>query len=64
LSASARATDLSEPVILVASSLLDQTSFQQAVVLATPLDDGGFIINKPIGVKLQELLPDDGRRAR
>jgi len=62
VSGAARAADLSEPVILVASSLLDPTSFQQAVILATPLDDGshiGFIINKPIGVKLQELLPDD-----
>ncbi|HWZ74023.1 MAG TPA: YqgE/AlgH family protein [Casimicrobiaceae bacterium] len=62
VSGTARAADLSEPVILVASSLLDPTSFQQAVILATPLDDGshiGFIINKPIGVKLQELLPDD-----
>jgi len=58
----ARAADLSEPAILVASSLLDHTPFQQAVVLATPLDDGGhigFIINKPTGVKLQELFPDD-----
>lgn len=62
VSGAARAADLSEPVILVASSLLDHTPFQQAVVLATPLDDGahiGFIINKPTGVKLQELFPDD-----
>jgi putative transcriptional regulator len=62
VSGAARAADLSEPVILVASSLLDHTPFQQAVVLATPLNDGGhvgFIINKPTGVKLQELFPDD-----
>jgi putative transcriptional regulator len=62
VSGAARAAALSEPIILVASSLLDDTPFQQAVVLATPLDDGGhigFIINKPTGVKLQELLPDD-----
>ena len=62
VSSAARAADLSEPVILVASSLLDQTPFQQAVVLVTPLDKGGhigFIINKPTGVKLQELFPDD-----
>ena len=47
VSGAARAADLSEPVILVASSLLDHTPFQQAVVLATPLDDGahiGFIL--------------------
>jgi putative transcriptional regulator len=62
VSGAARAADLFEPVILVASSLLDHTPFQQAVVLVTPLDDGGhigFIINKPTGVKLQELFPDD-----
>jgi len=62
VSGAARAADLSEPVILVASSGLDHTPFQQAVILATPLDDGGhigFIINKPTGVKLQELFPDD-----
>jgi len=61
-SGAAHAADLSEPVILVASSGLDHTPFQQVVVLATPLDDGGhigFIINKPTGVKLQELFPDD-----
>ena len=58
----ARAADLSEPVILVASSPLDDTPFEQAVVLATPLPDGshiGFIINKPTGVTLKEVLPDD-----
>ena len=62
VSGAARAADLSEPIILVASSRLDGTPFQQTVVFATPLDDGGhigFIINKPTGVKLQELFPDD-----
>ena len=62
VSGAARAADLSEPVILVASSRLDPTPLQQAVVLATPLDDGshiGFMINKPTGVKLQALFPDD-----
>lgn len=67
VSGAARAADLAEPVILVASSLLDHTPFQQAVVLATPLDDGGhigFIINKPTNVKLQELFPDDRAAGR
>jgi putative transcriptional regulator len=62
VSGAARAADLSEPVILVALSQLDDTLLQQAVVFATPLDDGshiGFIVNKPTGVKLQELFPDD-----
>ena len=67
VSGAGRAADLSESVILVASSLLDHTPFQQAVVLATPLDDGshiGFIINKPTGVKLQELFSDDRAAGR
>ena len=62
VSGAAGAADLSEPVILVASSRLDPTPLQQAVVLAAPLDDGShiaFIINKPTGMKLQELFPDD-----
>jgi putative transcriptional regulator len=62
LSAAARGADLSEPVILVASSALAGTPFEQAVVLAAPMPDGGhigFIINKPTGVKLQALFPED-----
>jgi len=62
VSGAARAAELSEPVMLVASPPLKDTLFEQAVVFATPLDDGGhigFIINKPTGVKLQELFPDD-----
>ena len=62
LNGAARAADLSEPMILVASSTLDGSPFEQAVVIATPLPDGGhigFIINKPAGVKLQALFPDD-----
>jgi putative transcriptional regulator len=66
-SGAARAADLSAPVILLASSLLERTPFQQAVILATPLDDGGhigFIINRPTGVKLQELFPEDRAAAK
>jgi putative transcriptional regulator len=62
LSAAARAADLSEPVMLVASSALDGTPFEQAVVLAAPMPDGGhigFILNKPTGVKLLALFPED-----
>ena len=49
------AEDLSQPVILVASSALDGSPFEQTVVVAAPLPDGGhigFIINKPMNVKL------------
>ena len=61
LSGTARA-DLSEPVILVASPTLDGSPFEQTVILATPLGNGahiGFILNKPTGVKLDALFPDD-----
>jgi putative AlgH/UPF0301 family transcriptional regulator len=39
----ARAEDLSEPVLLVASSALDGSHFEQSVVLAAPLTCGGHI---------------------
>ena len=49
-------------MILVASSTLDGSPFERTVLLATPLAGGGhigFIINKPTGVKLEALFPDD-----
>jgi putative transcriptional regulator len=49
-------------VILVASPTLDGSPFGQTVLLATPLENGGhigFILNKPTGVKLDALFPDD-----
>lgn len=67
LSGAARAADLSEPTILVASPDLDGSPFEQAVVLATPLPDGGhigFILNKPTGVKMQTLFPDDAAASK
>jgi putative AlgH/UPF0301 family transcriptional regulator len=62
LTTAARSADLSEPMILVASTALDGSPFEHAVVLATPFRDGahiGFILNKPTGVKLDALFPDD-----
>jgi len=62
LSGVARATDLSEPVTLVASSALEGTPFEQAVILAVPMPRGGhvgFILNKPTGLKLKALFPKD-----
>ena len=56
------ADDLLQPTILVASSALDGSPFERTVVLATPLGERGhigFIINKPIGVTLGTLFPDD-----
>ena len=58
----ARAADLSEPVILVASPRLDGTPLEQTVVVAAPLPSGGyigFIVNRPTTVKLETLLPED-----
>src|SRR5690242_10824258 len=67
LSGAAAATDLSEPMMLVASPGLDGSPLQQAVVLVTPLPDGGhigFIINRPTDVKLQALFPDDSAASK
>jgi putative transcriptional regulator len=67
LSSAAVAADLSEPIMLVASTTLDGSSLQQAVVLVTPLPDGGhigIIINRPTNVKLQTLFPDDAAASK
>jgi len=58
----ARAADISEPVILVASEGLNGSAFQQTVVIATPVRDGGhigFIVNRPTTLKLEALFPDE-----
>jgi putative transcriptional regulator len=57
----ARAADLSQPVVLVASQNLDGSPLAQTVVVAAPLPDGGhigFIVNRPTTVKLETLFPD------
>jgi putative transcriptional regulator len=57
----AHAADLSQPVVLVASQNLDGSLFQQTVVIAAPLPDGGhigFIVNRPTTVKLSTLFPE------
>ena len=59
--AGARAADLSEAVILVASDSLTGSAFQQTVILAAPLPKGGhfgFIVNRPTGVRLESLFPE------
>jgi hypothetical protein len=48
--AAAHAADLSQAVILVASQELGGSPFEQTVVIATPLPQGGhigFIVNRP-----------------
>ena len=54
--------DLSRPAMLIATSRLAGSPFEQTVVVAAPLPHGGghigFIINRPTGVKLEALFPD------
>jgi putative transcriptional regulator len=60
MAAAAGAADLSGPVILVASERLAGSPFEQTVILATPLPQGGYmgiVVNRPTGVKLESVLP-------
>jgi len=62
----ARAADLSQAVILVASELvaserLAGSLYEETVVLAAPLPQGGhmgFVVNRPTSVKLENLFPE------
>jgi putative transcriptional regulator len=56
-----RAADLSEPVLLVATARLAGSGYAETVLVAAPLEAGhiGFIVNRPTGVKLQALFPED-----
>ena len=57
----ARAVDLSQAVILVASNRLAGSIYEQTVILAAPLPQGGylgFIVNRPTQVKLETLFPE------
>ena len=61
LTGAARAADLSQAVILVASERLAGSPFEQTVILAAPLPQGGhvgFVVNRPTGVKLETLFPE------
>jgi len=61
LAGTACAADLSQAVILVASQRLAGSPFAQTVVLAAPLPQGGhfgFVVNRPSGVKLESLFPE------
>ena len=55
------ADDLSQPVMLVASGRLEGSGYEQTVLIAAPLPQGGhigFIINRPTSVKLSSIFPD------
>jgi putative transcriptional regulator len=61
IAGAAHAADLSQAVILVASNRLAGSVYEQAVILAAPLPQGGhlgFIINRPTPVKLETLFPE------
>jgi putative AlgH/UPF0301 family transcriptional regulator len=60
MTGAAHAVDLSQAVILVASNRLAGSIYEQTVILAAPLPQGGhfgFVINRPTGVKLEALFP-------
>jgi putative transcriptional regulator len=57
----ARAADLSQAVMLVATERLAGSGYEEAVLVAAPLPQGGhlgFIVNRPTGVKLESLFPE------
>lgn len=61
MTGAARAVDLSQAVILVASERLAGSLYEQTVVLAAPLPQGGhlgFVVNRPTSVKLETLFPE------
>ncbi|HEY3180043.1 MAG TPA: YqgE/AlgH family protein [Casimicrobiaceae bacterium] len=63
----ALADDSSQAVTLVATDVLEGTPFEQTVIVAAPLPNGGhvgFIINRPTDVKLATLFPDDASSRR
>jgi putative AlgH/UPF0301 family transcriptional regulator len=61
MTGAARAVDLSQAVILVASGRLAGSIYEQTVILAAPLPQGGylgFVVNRPTSVKLESLFPE------
>jgi putative transcriptional regulator len=57
----ASATDLSQPVTLVASASLGSSGFSETVLFAAPLPNGmhiGFIVNRPTEVALAKAFPE------
>ena len=61
MTGAAHAVDLSQAVILVASDRLVGSIYEQTVILAAPLPQGGhlgFVVNRPTQVKLETLFPE------
>jgi putative AlgH/UPF0301 family transcriptional regulator len=61
MTGAARAVDLSQAVMLVASNRLAGSIYEQTVILAAPLPQGGhlgFVVNRPTSMKLESLFPE------
>ena len=61
MTGAAHAIDLSQAVILVASNRLAGSIYEQTVILAAPLPQGGhlgFVVNRPTSMKLESLFPE------
>src|SRR5713101_4466759 len=61
MTGAAGAVDLSHAVILVASNRLAGSIYEQTVILAAPLPQGGhlgFVVNRPTSMKLESLFPE------
>lgn len=61
MTGAARAVDLSQAVILVASNRLAGSIYEQTVILAAPLPQGGhlgFVVNRLTSMKLESLFPE------
>jgi putative transcriptional regulator len=61
--AAAQATDLSKSLILVAKPELTDVLYGSTVIVVTPIggeQHAGFIVNRPTGVKLGQIFPEDG----
>jgi len=61
MTGAARAVDLSQAIILVASNRLAGSIYEQTVILAAPLPQGGhlgFVVNRPTSMKLESLFPE------
>ena len=61
LAGAAHAADVSRAVLLVASDRLAGSPFEETVILAAPLPEGGhmgIVINRPTDVTLERLFPE------
>ena len=61
--APARAADIAQPVMLIAAPQLNDPVYGRSVLLVAPIGEDrhiGFIINRPTGKRLGQLVPEHG----